>query len=100
MKNLDQLPIPFHSASIDRHRRDPMSIFGRVPLMFLANEANRKIEETTKKVVHISAFAVPNFWETFFSCHANATGACADTITPMLLRIDIPCILLFLILRE
>ena len=60
-------------------------------------------------------FRVPNFQETFFSHHANATGACPDTIVPrslrpkkysvfiiicVLLRIDIPHILLFLIWNE
>ena len=43
---------------------------------------NRGNRQNTGSYGHISAFHVPNFRENFFSRHANATGACADTIVP------------------
>lgn len=55
------------------------------PLKFLANKANWKIRGTHHKPVLMAIFqrfVFPNFRETFFSRHANASGACPDTIVP------------------
>ena len=86
------------------------------PSRFFANEANRKVEKNRQKTGsygHILTYRAPNFRETFFTHHANGISACADTIVPrspsrkafrfricVLLQIDIPCILLFLIRNE